>query len=68
MDRRLVAFKDQSVGRIDSWKWDFGDGGSSTEQHPLHQYAKPGNYVVVLDISGPAGTSRHSKVWDIQLR
>jgi len=68
MDRRLVAFKDQSVGRIDSWKWDFGDGASSTEQHPLHQYAKPGNYVVVLDIAGPDGASRHSKVWDIQLR
>jgi PKD domain len=68
MDRRLVAFKDQSVGRIDSWKWDFGDGSYSTEQHPLHQYAKPGNYVVILDIAGPDGTSRHSKVWDIQLR
>jgi hypothetical protein len=68
MDRRLVAFKDQSVGRIDSWKWDFGDGSSSTEQHPLHQYATPGNYVVILDIAGPDGTSRHSKVWDIQLR
>jgi len=68
MDRRLVAFKDQSVGRIDSWKWDFGDGASSTEQHPLHQYAKPGNYVVVLDIAAPDGASRHSKVWDIQLR
>jgi PKD domain len=68
MDRRLVAFKDESVGRVDGWKWDFGDGSSSTEQHPLHQYAKPGNYVVVLDVSGPDGTSRHSKVWDIQLR
>lgn len=68
MDRRLVAFKDRSVGRIDSWKWDFGDGSHSTEQHPLHQYAKPGNYVVILDIAGPDGTSRHSKVWDIQLR
>jgi hypothetical protein len=34
----------------------------------LHQYQKPGNYVVVLDVAGPAGTSRHSKVWDIQLR
>ena len=68
MERRLVAFKDQSVGRIDSWHWDFGDGTSSTEQHPLHQYAKPGNYVVVLDVSGPDGASRHSKVWDIQLR
>jgi PKD repeat protein len=56
------------VGRIESWNWDFGDGSSSTDQHPQHQYAKPGNYVVILDIAGPDGTARHSKVWDIQLR
>ena len=29
MDRRLVAFKDLSVGAITSWKWDFGDGTTS---------------------------------------
>lgn len=68
MDRRLVAFKDQSTGKIDAWHWDFGDGAFSNDQHPLHRYEKPGNYVVVLQVSGPAGTSHHSKVWDIQLR
>ena len=68
MDRRLVAFKDLSVGKVTSWKWDFGDGAVSTEQHPLHAYEKPGNYVVVLDIEGPDGSSRRSKVWDVQLR
>lgn len=68
MDRRLVAFKDLSVGKVTSWKWDFGDGATSTEQHPLHAYEKPGNYVVVLDIDGPTGSSRRSKVWDVQLK
>jgi len=68
MDRRLVAFKDLSVGKVTSWRWDFGDGATSTEQHPLHAYEKPGNYVVVLDIDGPAGSSRRSKVWDVQLK
>ena len=68
MDRRLVAFKDLSVGKITSWKWDFGDGQGSTEQHPLHAFTKPGNYVVVLDVEGPEGKSRHSKVWDVQLK
>jgi len=35
----------------------------------MHVYkdAKP-NYDVVLDIEGPAGKSRCSKVWDVQLR
>jgi hypothetical protein len=66
MDRRVVAFKDLSVGQVTSWKWDFGDGTTSTEQNPIHQYAKPGNGVVILDVEGPAGKSRRSKVWDIQ--
>lgn len=69
MDRRLVAFKDLSVGPVTAWKWDFGDGASSTEQHPQHAYAKPGNYVVILDITTADGTTaRRSKVWDIQLK
>ncbi len=68
MDRRLVAFKDLSVGNVTSWKWTFGDGSTSTEQHPQHAYAKPGSYVIVLEVSGPDGTARRSKVWDVQLR
>ena len=68
MDRRLVAFKDLSVGKITSWKWDFGDGGTSTEQNPIHQYQQPGNLVVVLEVEGPDGKSRRSKVWDVQLK
>src|SRR6476620_10918246 len=31
MDRRLVAFKDESYGPITSWKWEFGDGKTSTD-------------------------------------
>ena len=69
MDRRLVAFKDLSVGKITSWKWDFGDGESSTEQNPIHAFKQPRpNYVVLLEIEGPAGKSHRSKVWDIQFR
>ena len=68
MNRRLVAFQDESVGAITSWKWDFGDGTTSTEQHPIHPYAKAGQFVVVLYIEGPAGKSRLSKIWDVTLR
>lgn len=68
MSRRLVAFRDESVGRVESWKWDFGDGTTSTERHPQHVFKEPGNFVVILDVSGPDGTARRSKVWDVQLR
>jgi PKD repeat protein len=68
MDRRLVAFKDLSTGTVNSWKWDFGDGATSSEQYPLHRYKEAGHYVVVLDIAGPAGKSRRSKVWDVMVK
>ena len=71
MDRRLVAFKDQSIhGNITSWHcWDFGDGETSTEQNPLHTYKAGGqHYVVVLNIEGPTGKSRFSRVWDVGLK
>ncbi len=68
MDRRLVAFKDLSVGTVNSWQWDFGDGTTSTEQNPLHAYHDPGHYVVVLWVAGPAGKSRRAKVWDVVLK
>jgi hypothetical protein len=68
MERRLVAFKDESHGRITGWRWDFGDGATSTEQHPIHQYERAGQYVVVLDIEGPDGKARRSKVWDVQVK
>jgi hypothetical protein len=67
MARRLVAFQDESIGAT-TWHWDFGDGTTSTQQHPLHPYANPGQYVVVLNIEGPAGKSRLSKIWDVTLR
>lgn len=68
MDRRKVAFNDQSYGEITSWHWDFGDGKTSDEQHPLHTYDEPGLYVVVLYIEGPDGKDRLSKVWDVSIR
>ena len=68
MDRRVVAFEDKSSGKITSWKWDFGDGKTSDEQHPTHTYEKDGDYIVVLDVAGPEGKSRRSKIWDVIIR
>ena len=68
MNRRLVAFTDQSIGKITKWKWDFGDGNTSTEQHPFHFYTKPDHYIVTLAIAGPAGKSKRTKVWDVAVK
>jgi PKD repeat protein len=45
----LVQFFDQSVGAV-QWLWDFGDGTTSTLQHPAHIYSIPGSYTVSLRI------------------
>lgn len=68
MNRRVVAFIDESHGKVNTWHWDFGDGTTSTEQYPYHQYKDAGKYVVILDIEGPAGKSRLSKVWDVAVK
>jgi PKD repeat protein len=46
-----VQFTDQSTGAV-SWTWDFGDTGTSTQQHPSHTYMQPGTYTVTLIITG----------------
>jgi hypothetical protein len=68
MDQRLVAFRDESQGEVHTWRWDFGDGESSTERHPVHRYKQAGEYVVNLYIRGPAGQARWTKVRDVVLR
>jgi hypothetical protein len=68
MNRRLVAFQDISEGEIHSWRWEFGDGSTSSEQHPLHQYKAAGQYIVSLYVEGPEGTFRRSKVWDVAVK
>ena len=33
---------------INKWLWDFGDGGTSTDQNPVHLYEQGGEYTVTL--------------------
>ncbi|MFC1692109.1 PKD domain-containing protein [Candidatus Latescibacterota bacterium] len=63
-EKRIVAFKDISRGDITSWLWDFGDGATSTEQHPVHTYAS-GSYNVILAIEGSRGKAQRIKVYDV---
>ena len=51
-------FIDFSLGDIDAWIWDFGDGTTSTQQNPTHTYATEGFYLVSLTvISGDCESS-----------
>ncbi|MFB3879807.1 MAG: PKD domain-containing protein [Armatimonadota bacterium] len=58
-----VTFNDQSAGAmITAWAWDFGDGGSSTDQNPTHTYTTPGTYDVSLTVTDIGGTDDEVKV------
>lgn len=52
-----VAFVDTSTGPPTSWEWSFGDGGTSSLQHPTHTYEAAGTYDISLRASNAAGSS-----------
>lgn len=43
-----VTFIDSTANSPTSWLWDFGDGGTSVLQNPVHQYTALGTYNVKL--------------------
>ncbi len=51
-----IQFTDLSYGSPSSWLWDFGDGFTSTLQHPTHQYQSGGDFTVSLIIYDLAGS------------
>jgi PKD repeat protein len=51
-----VDFTDTSSGAVSNWHWDFGDGVTSTLQHPTHTYTLPSSYTVKLTAGTPTLT------------
>ncbi|MCP4715489.1 MAG: PKD domain-containing protein [Deltaproteobacteria bacterium] len=56
-----VRFTDQSEGPVAVYAWDFGDGGTSEQQHPEHTYHTPGMYTVTLMVKGAGCSSTETK-------
>ena len=52
-----ATFTDESTddGSIASWSWDFGDGNTSTDQNPVHEYAAYNTYSVTLTVTDDLG-------------
>lgn len=48
------AFTDQTTGGT-TWAWDFGDGGTSTQQNPTHSFPTGGTFTVVLTVTNANG-------------
>jgi len=53
-----ITFGDSTTGpELNYWLWEFGDGQSSSVQHPVHQYAASGIYQVCLTVGNPCDTT-----------
>ncbi|WP_084761397.1 alpha-amylase family glycosyl hydrolase [Succinimonas amylolytica] len=58
-----VTIANSSSGSNLSYKWDFGDGKTSTDKAPSHTYEKSGTYTIKLTVkSGSASATQSKKV------
>jgi PKD repeat protein len=55
-DGSTVTFTNTSKNYTSS-SWDFGDGGTSTEDSPVYTYASTGDFTVTLSVMDDAGNS-----------
>ena len=62
-----IQFSDESANYPSEWLWDFGDGKTSTNQHPVHTYWVPGNYTVSLAATNSEGSHAITKEAYIQV-
>jgi gliding motility-associated-like protein len=54
-DHNFVDKSTTSNGSITGWKWDFGDGNTSTVRNPVKQYSAAATYTVKLVVTDAVG-------------
>ena len=61
-----VTFEDTSTGRVQSRRWDFGDGTGSRNRRIDHAWGEPGFYEVTLSVSDGTTTSTAKQVFLVE--
>jgi len=51
VNANTVTFSDNSNMNPTNWFWILGDGSISLQQNPVHTYALPGSYVVIMNVT-----------------
>lgn len=66
-DGQVFTFEDNSTGGPTSYFWDFGDGNTSEEENPTHEFGTNGTYQVCLTITNECGESQSCTVITISI-
>jgi len=59
---QFTASVEEESGGPFSFSWDFGDGSKSTEQNPVHTYAKVGEYTATLSVTNQKGNKGSDEI------
>lgn len=54
---QFTSSVEEETGGPFTFKWDFGDGQTSTEENPVHVYEKLGEYTAVLTVTSARGNT-----------
>lgn len=63
-----LRFSAVAPATIDTYRWNFGDGGTADVAAPVHVYTAPGWYTVALSVGGPRGTAQAAKMDVVEVR
>ncbi len=47
------------------WHWDFGDGNTSEERHPIHSFSQNGTYEICLTVSNAHGSDTSCETFQV---
>ncbi|MFC2116282.1 PKD domain-containing protein, partial [Bacteroidota bacterium] len=65
-DPLTIIFTNASAADVSAWYWTFGDGTTSTLQHPEHTYKFPGTYKVSLSTTDLTGNCSNTNVQQVK--
>jgi PKD repeat protein len=60
-DSYVVTFTNESKN-TGTYHWDFGDGATSNDENPVHNYVHKGKFLVTLTVTGEGTTANASTV------
>ncbi|WP_276485395.1 PKD domain-containing protein [Paraflavitalea pollutisoli] len=59
---QFTDLSDPRAGSLVKWEWDFGDGGTSDQRNPSHEYTATGFYTVTLRVTSSTGCQSTSSI------